>query len=181
MTGMTGAEAARRLLNAQGIYDVTVQPIAGELTDHYDGFCFEETARQKVFSPWSLLHFFSSPERRFKDYWFESAGKPNVLVKFLQSHTLKETEEYGSEKSVALKVLGGSSDVENLSDIELLVQAGYLTIKKIQGTTAYVDYPNLQVRSAMAQLYLEQKLKGRTEEQIEAENRRKAQRSRKSN
>ena len=36
MTGMTGAEAARRLLNAQGIYDVTVQPIAGELTDHYD-------------------------------------------------------------------------------------------------------------------------------------------------
>ena len=82
---------------------------------------------------------------------------------------------------MALKVLGGSSDVENLSDIELLVQAGYLTIKKIQGTTAYVDYPNLQVRSAMAQLYLEQKLKGRTEEQIEAENRRKAQRSRKSN
>lgn len=30
------AEAARRLLNAQGIYDVTVQQIAGELTDHYD-------------------------------------------------------------------------------------------------------------------------------------------------
>ena len=29
MTGMTGAEAARRLLNAQGIYDVTVQQIAG--------------------------------------------------------------------------------------------------------------------------------------------------------
>ena len=152
-----------------------------ELTDHYDGFCFEETARQKVFAPWSLLHFFSSPERRFKDYWFESAGKPNVLVKFLQSHTLKEPEEYGSEKSVALKVLGGSSDVENLSDMELLVQAGYLTIKKIQGTTAYLDYPNLEVRSAMAQLYLEQNLKGITVEQIAAEGQRKAQRSRKTN
>jgi len=35
-TGMTGAEAARRLLNSQGIYDVTVQQIAGSLTDHYD-------------------------------------------------------------------------------------------------------------------------------------------------
>ena len=33
---MTGAEAARRLLNAQGIYDVTVQPVSGKLTDHYD-------------------------------------------------------------------------------------------------------------------------------------------------
>lgn len=36
MTGMTGAEAARRLLNSQGIYDVTVQPVRGNLTDHYD-------------------------------------------------------------------------------------------------------------------------------------------------
>ncbi len=36
MTGMTGEEAARRLLNSQGIYDVTVRPVAGSLTDHYD-------------------------------------------------------------------------------------------------------------------------------------------------
>ena len=35
-SGMTGAEAARLLLNAQGIYDVTVQPVSGKLTDHYD-------------------------------------------------------------------------------------------------------------------------------------------------
>ena len=35
-TGMTGAEAARRLLQSQGIYDVTVRQVAGELTDHYD-------------------------------------------------------------------------------------------------------------------------------------------------
>ncbi len=35
-TGMTGAEAARRLLQSQGIYDVTVQPVSGRLTDHYD-------------------------------------------------------------------------------------------------------------------------------------------------
>lgn len=36
MTGMTGAEAARRLLNSQGIYDVTVRSVPGSLTDHYD-------------------------------------------------------------------------------------------------------------------------------------------------
>lgn len=35
-TGMTGAEAARRLLNSQGIYDVTIEHISGSLTDHYD-------------------------------------------------------------------------------------------------------------------------------------------------
>lgn len=36
MSGITGAEAARRLLNAQGIYDVAVEPVRGQLTDHYD-------------------------------------------------------------------------------------------------------------------------------------------------
>nr|WP_024835992.1 zinc metallopeptidase [Clostridium sp. 12(A)] len=36
MSGMTGAEAAKRLLNSQGIYDVQVRPVSGQLTDHYD-------------------------------------------------------------------------------------------------------------------------------------------------
>ena len=33
---MTGAEAAQRILNSAGIYDVTVQHISGNLTDHYN-------------------------------------------------------------------------------------------------------------------------------------------------
>lgn len=36
MSGMTGAEAAKRLLISQGIYDVQVRPVSGQLTDHYD-------------------------------------------------------------------------------------------------------------------------------------------------
>lgn len=35
-SGMTGAETARRILSAQGIYDVTVREVPGNLTDHYD-------------------------------------------------------------------------------------------------------------------------------------------------
>ncbi len=34
--GLTGAEAARRILNNAGLYDVRVEHIAGNLTDHYD-------------------------------------------------------------------------------------------------------------------------------------------------
>jgi len=34
--GMTGAEAALRILQANGITNVKVEPIAGQLTDHYD-------------------------------------------------------------------------------------------------------------------------------------------------
>lgn len=36
MSGMTGAQAAERILRSAGIYDVTVRHVSGKLTDHYD-------------------------------------------------------------------------------------------------------------------------------------------------
>lgn len=36
MSGMTGAEAAQRILYQNGIYDVQVEHVRGNLTDHYD-------------------------------------------------------------------------------------------------------------------------------------------------
>lgn len=33
---LTGAEAARRVLEANGIYDVKIERVSGDLTDHYD-------------------------------------------------------------------------------------------------------------------------------------------------
>ena len=36
MSGMTGAEAAERILQHSGIYDVRIEHVAGDLTDHYD-------------------------------------------------------------------------------------------------------------------------------------------------
>ncbi|WP_405079732.1 zinc metallopeptidase [Paenibacillus chitinolyticus] len=35
-SGMTGYEAARRMLDAEGLYDVPIEPVPGALTDHYD-------------------------------------------------------------------------------------------------------------------------------------------------
>lgn len=35
-SGMTGAQAAQQILNRNGIYDVRIEHIGGELTDHYD-------------------------------------------------------------------------------------------------------------------------------------------------
>ena len=40
-SGMTGAQAAQRILQMSGIHDVQIQHIAGNLTDHYDRLiCF---------------------------------------------------------------------------------------------------------------------------------------------
>jgi hypothetical protein len=35
-SGMSGYEAARRLLDLNGLYDVPIEPVQGTLTDHYD-------------------------------------------------------------------------------------------------------------------------------------------------
>lgn len=35
-TGMTGAQAAQKILNLSGIYDVRIEHVRGNLTDHYD-------------------------------------------------------------------------------------------------------------------------------------------------
>lgn len=35
-TGMTGAQAAQRILQLSGIYDVRIEQVGGSLTDHYD-------------------------------------------------------------------------------------------------------------------------------------------------
>ena len=34
--GMTGAQAAQRILSSAGIYDVRIEHVSGKLTDHYD-------------------------------------------------------------------------------------------------------------------------------------------------
>ncbi|WP_019638827.1 zinc metallopeptidase [Paenibacillus fonticola] len=34
--GLTGHDAARRMLDANGLYDIPIEPVRGSLTDHYD-------------------------------------------------------------------------------------------------------------------------------------------------
>ncbi len=156
--------------NAADLLKTNREELMRSLTEHYDGFCFDEKAEFRLFSPWSLLNFLSRPDRGFVNYWFESGGRPTALLQYLKSHSLRNPENYASHKSIALNELSGSSDVETLSDVGLLAQAGYLTIRRIVGTTAYLDYPNAEVRTSMAQLYIEQLLNGKTAEQAGADN-----------
>ena len=149
--------------------DLTRSELLGALMRHYDGFCFERSATERVFAPWSLLNFFASPRNGLLDYWFESGGKPSVLMEYLKSHAMRSPEEYGREKTISLSTLSGSSDADTLSDLGLLTQTGYLTIKAVKyGDTVYLDYPNLEVKKAMGQLYVEHLLTGRSAGQVGA-------------
>ena len=126
-----------------------------ELTRYYDGFCFERTAKCHVFAPWSLLNFFSEPGIGFVNYWYESGGQPKVLLEYIKSHNIRQPSEYLAEKEVSLDGLSASSSVSDVDDNVLLAQAGYLTVKKVEGDTVTLGYPNQEVAQSMARLYTE--------------------------
>lgn len=126
-----------------------------ELTVNYDGFCFERTATQRVFSPRSLLKFLNFPSNGFDNYWYESGGQPGVLLEYLKSHSTLRPEDYESEKQVQLDDLALSAKFSLLEDNVLLAQTGYLTIKAVRGTTVTLGYPNREVSVSMARLYAE--------------------------
>jgi Zn-dependent membrane protease YugP len=54
MCGMTGAEAAQRILMSEGLYSVAVQPVSGSLTDHYDPRTKTVNLSQSTYSSTSL-------------------------------------------------------------------------------------------------------------------------------
>ena len=80
---------------------------------------------------------------------------------------MRSPEEYGRRKKLFLyQLLSGSSDADTLcTRLRVLhpTQTGYLTIKAVKyGDTVYLDYPNLEVKKAMGQLYVEHLLTGRS-------------------
>ena len=54
MRGMTGADAARQILDSEGLYQVQVLPVGGSLTDHYDPRTKTVSLSESVFGSTSL-------------------------------------------------------------------------------------------------------------------------------
>lgn len=156
------------LERAQRKLGMTPEKLLRELTDYYDGFCFDEQASIRVFNPWSLMQFLQSPARKFQNYWIETGGLMTVLLKYFKSHSLKNPAQFQEEKKLTKAALTASTDEKNISDIALLTQTGYLTIKKFRGGNFYVGYPNREVADAMASLYSELLLSGKQLDDVDA-------------
>ena len=80
-------------------------------------------------------------------------------MKYMKNHTLRDPSEYQAPRTVTRTRYTASADPETLDDNILLAQTGYLTICAREESLLFLDYPNDEVREAMAQLYSEQLLK----------------------
>lgn len=131
------------------------------LHKNYDGFAFDRRASQRVFCPWSVLNFLSSPEEGFQNYWYQSGGRPTVLLKYLSNHAIADPAHYSETKQIRLSDLTTAQEYDDLNGEVLLTQAGYLTLKSVRPNGfALLGYPNQEVALSMAQLYADELMAG---------------------
>ncbi len=139
---------------ASQIHKLSFDECVLEMERNYGGFSFDRKGKNHVFAPWSVLNFLSAPEKGFDNYWYESGGQTEVLLKYIQEHALKKPEDYGKDQLAEYDELKSSMEFGMPNDLALLTHTGYLTIKsKFNDGYAVVNYPNLEVSNSMARLF----------------------------
>ena len=124
------------------------QELLDKIKAYYDGFSFNGIT--KVYNPFSVLNFFD--KKYFYNYWYTSAT-PSFLAKYLKKHDVKKPDLYRN-KEVDIH-FADVREIETASVESFLYQTGYLTIKEKDDCLITLDYPNEEVSSSMAGLYLE--------------------------
>ncbi|MDR1621934.1 MAG: ATP-binding protein [Synergistaceae bacterium] len=120
--------------------------LVAQIRDYYDGFSFD--GQHRVYNPFSTLNFFK--KREFRNYWFESAT-PSFLAQYVKQHDL-EVESFRGRQ--VAEDFTSVTEIENASPESFLFQSGYLTARGRRGGNFVLDYPNMEVLSAVAKLFL---------------------------
>ena len=113
-----------------------------EMQSLYDGYHFASNMLN-VYNPYSVLSAFS--RGRLNSYWIASGSNEmlfKVLKKFAKDIPMLDgcliDADYLEE-----------SDVNMIDPKLFLYQAGYLTIKSVDGNTYVLGYPNREVKEAV--------------------------------
>ena len=154
--------------NAAKVLHLSFDECFAKMRRYYDGFCFEMYGKQHVFNPWSVLNFLAKPEDGFRNYWYKSSGKPTVLEQYIKKHSLKKPEDYGKDILVSLDRIDCNQDLDSISDVAMLNQTGYLTIKeaKVESDAVILNYPAYEVSKSMAQLFTDKVFSGQLPQEI---------------
>ncbi|KZX11952.1 ATP-binding protein [Methanobrevibacter filiformis] len=109
----------------------------------YDGYSWD--GESSVYNPQSTMVAFN--HLKFNDYWFKT-GTPGFLIDFMKLYDAKPI----LEPVITDESSFDSFDIENISEIGLLFQTGYLTVKKLQLIDEEGEYtlaiPNNEVKNS---------------------------------
>ena len=74
------------------VTDTQIESMLDMMAQNYDGYCFDEFYKKKVFSTWSVNSFLQSvvdkKKVQFGEYWYDNGGLPSILVNYLKTHEL---------------------------------------------------------------------------------------------
>ena len=153
------------------VTDTQIESLLDRLAKNYDGYCFDEFYKKKVFSTWSVNKFFQSVVSNkfvyFGEYWYDNGGLPSILVNYLKTHELNIFEYLDKDKF--LKV--SSDDFKNptalttINQNVLMCQTGYLTLRSDLNKTSTValGIPNGEIYKALNRLLANNIFKGNTD------------------
>ena len=153
------AASCENKCRVEEVTDAQIESMLDMMAQNYDGYCFDEFYKMKVFSTWSVNSFFQSIiENKFIDfgeYWYDNGGLPSILVNYLKTHELNIFEYLDKDKF--LKV--SSDDFKNptalttINQNVLMCQTGYLTLRSnLKYSEMLLGIPNGEIYKALTSL-----------------------------
>ena len=153
------AASCENKCRVEEVTDTQIESMLDMMAQNYDGYCFDEFYKKKVFSTWSVNSFFQSIiENKFVDfgeYWYDNGGLPSILVNYLKTHELNIFEYLDKDKF--LKV--SSDDFKNptalttINQNVLMCQTGYLTLRSnLKYSEMLLGIPNGEIYKALTSL-----------------------------
>ena len=150
------------------VTEAQIESMLDMMAQNYDGYCFDEFYKKKVFSTWSVNKFFQNIVKNkfvdFGEYWYDNGGLPSILVNYLKTHELNIFDYLDKNKS--LKVTDDDfknpTSLTTINQNVLMCQTGYLTLRSSLNDSNIIalGIPNGEIYKALNKLLAAKFFKG---------------------
>ena len=143
------------------VTDTQIESMLDMMAQNYDGYCFDEFYKKKVFSTWSVNKFFQSAVSNkfvyFGEYWYDNGGLPSILVNYLKTHELNSFDYLNKENPITIPVndFMNPTALTTINQNVLMCQTGYLTLRSALTSgdlTVDLGIPNGEIYKALNRL-----------------------------
>ena len=150
------------------VTEAQIESLLDRLAKNYDGYCFDEFYKKKVFSTWSVNKFFKSVVSNklvyFGEYWYDNGGLPSILVNYLKTHELNIFDYLDKNKSLKVtdEDFKNPTSLTTINQNVLMCQTGYLTLRSslTESSDVFLGIPNGELYKALNKLLATKFFKG---------------------
>ena len=150
------------------VTEAQIESMLDMMAQNYDGYCFDEFYKKKVFSTWSVNKFFQSVVSNkfvyFGEYWYDNGGLPSILVNYLKTHELNIFDYLDKNKSLKVtdEDFKNPTSLTTINQNVLMCQTGYLTLRSslTESSDVFLGIPNGELYKALNKLLATKFFKG---------------------